>query len=627
MEETVLERINGPKNLQALTPEELVQLSEEIRDLIIKTTSETGGHLSSSLGAVDLTIALHLTLDTPKDKIIWDVGHQCYAHKILTGRRKNFSTLRQYGGISGFPRHDESEYDVVDSGHAGSSVSHALGIAIGRDLAGDDYAVVAVIGDGSMTSGVAYEAMNQVGHQNLDSNLIIILNDNEMSISRNVGAIAKYLSRLRIKPEYTHVKEEVKGVLEKMSSFGDGLIRRATFVKEALAHAFIPGILFESLGLKYVGPIDGHNIEDLSEAICEAKKIKGPVLLHVITQKGKGFNFSEEKPDRFHGVSSFDCQTGEFVKTHSVPSYTSIFSESLVELARERKNIVAITAAMKLGTGLDKYSKEFPERFIDVGIAEQLGVNIGAGLAISGMKPVVAIYSTFLQRGFDQLSQEVCLQGLPVLFIVDRAGLVGEDGATHHGYFDLTYLRALPNMVVLSPGDGDELAEMIRFAIDLDAPAAIRFPRGFADFIPEVGKTPIEMGKGEIVREGADVVIIAIGDMVCRAMKVEKVLRRQGISASVVNARFAKPLDINYYRSITSGKELVVTLENNVLRGGFGSAVMEVLSEAGIDIPVLTNGLPDRYVNHGTIEELMEEVGLSITEISAGIRNRLSSKK
>ncbi|MBN1289589.1 MAG: 1-deoxy-D-xylulose-5-phosphate synthase [Actinobacteria bacterium] len=626
MAEKILDAIEGPKDLKRLSPDELRRLADEIRELIIKTTSVTGGHLSSSLGAVELTIALHLTLNTPGDKVIWDVGHQCYAHKILTGRKDRFSSLRQYEGISGFPRRVESEYDVMDAGHAGSSISHALGMAIGRDLRGESYTVAAVIGDGSMTSGVAYEAMNQVG-QNLESNLIIILNDNDMSISKNVGGVAKYLSRVRIKPGYTHLKEEVGGALHRISGVGDSILRSAKHFKDTITHAFLPGVLFETLGLKYVGPIDGHDIQELSEAIGQAKLVKAPVLLHVITQKGKGFDFSEEKPDRFHGVSSFDCETGEFEKISTNSTYTSIFGNAMIDLAEKRKDIVAITAAMKLGTGLDKYSKEFPDRFIDVGIAEQLGVNIGAGMALSGMKPVVAIYSTFLQRGFDQLSQEVCLPDLPVLFAVDRAGLVGEDGSTHHGYFDLTYLRALPNMVVMAPGDGDELSAMMRFGIDLKHPAAIRFPRGCADFLEPVGKTPIEMGKGEVLVEEGELLIIAIGDMVAKALSIGKALKEDGIKASIVNARFAKPLNIDFYRHIAGGKKLVVTLENNVLCGGFGSAVMEILSEAGLEVPVMSKGLPDHYINHGTIEELMSEIGLDASSLSEEIRERFRKVK
>lgn len=626
MADELLDRIEKPEDLKTLSPEELSKLADEIRELIINTTSETGGHLASSLGAVDLTIALHLTLDTPRDKIIWDVGHQCYAHKILTGRKEQFSTLRQYGGISGFPRRSESEYDVVDAGHAGSSVSHALGIAIGRDLRGEDYTVVAVIGDGSMTSGVAYEAMNQVG-QNMDSNLIIILNDNNMSISKNVGGLAKYLSRQRIRPGYTHLKEEVGGALHRISGVGDSILGAAKHFKDTVAHAFLPGAFFENLGLKYVGPFDGHDIIELSEAIAEARLIKEPVLLHVITQKGRGFDFSEEKPDKFHGVSSFDCETGEFVKTSTDSTYTNIFGNTLIEIAEDRNDIVAITAAMKLGTGLEKFSKIFPDRFLDVGIAEQLGVNIGAGLALSGLKPVVAIYSTFLQRGFDQLSQEVCLPELPVVFAVDRAGLVGEDGATHHGYFDLTYLRALPNMVVMAPGDGGELAEMLKFAVNLNQPAAVRYPRGFADFIETVGGDPIELGKGEMLAGKGNLLIVAIGDMVKKALEVSKALGERGIKTSVVNARFAKPLDADFYRKIFKKKKLIVTMEDNALRGGFGSAIMELLSELGLDIPVLVKGLPDSYINHGSIGELMCEIGLDVSTLTREIEERYRKVK
>ena len=624
MDDPVLERINSPVDLKRLDDRELVTLAGEIRELIIATTSVAGGHLASSLGAVELAIAIQRALDAPGDRVIWDVGHQAYAHKIITGRRDEFCTLRRLGGVGGFTRRDESEFDVVDSGHSGASISYGLGLALARDLKGEDDTIVVVIGDGSMTSGVAYEALNQAGQQ-LGSNLIIILNDNQMSISQNVGGFSSYLSRIRMKPVYRHLKEELEEVLESLPAVGDELVRFAAHVKDSISHALVPGILFEALGVKYVGPIDGHDIEMVEDTIAEAKGMKGPVLLHVVTKKGKGFIHAEQNPDKFHGVSQFDRVTGKIPDEGSSKTYTTLFSDEMVKLAREIPDLVAITAAMKLGTGLERFSSLYPDRFFDVGIAEQLAVNMAAGLALGGMKPLVAIYSTFLQRAFDQLSQEICLQDLPVVFVVDRAGLVGEDGATHHGYFDISYLRILPNMTVMAPGDGSELGAMLRFALELGSPAAVRFPRSRAVFLDGVGCEPIMKGAGEVIRSGEEVAILALGDMVSIAVQVDEILREEGIHCTVVNARFAKPVDPGFLTGVCKGKKLAVTLEDNVTTGGFGSAVYELLRGAGLDMPVLLFGLPDRYVEHGTIEELFNEIGLSPTDIAAGIKRRLDS--
>ena len=624
MDDPVLERINSPVDLKRLDDRELVTLAGEIRELIIATTSVAGGHLASSLGAVELAIAIHRALDAPGDRVIWDVGHQAYAHKIITGRRDEFCTLRRLGGVGGFTRRDESEFDVVDSGHSGASISYGLGLALARDLKGEDDTIVVVIGDGSMTSGVAYEALNQAGQQ-LGSNLIIILNDNQMSISQNVGGFSSYLSRIRMKPVYRHLKEELEEVLESLPAVGDELVRFAAHVKDSISHALVPGILFEALGVKYVGPIDGHDIEMVEETIAEAKGMKGPVLLHVVTKKGKGFIHAEQNPDKFHGVSQFDRVTGKIPDEGGSKTYTTLFSDEMVKLAREIPDLVAITAAMKLGTGLERFSSLYPERFFDVGIAEQLAVNMAAGLALGGMKPLVAIYSTFLQRAFDQLSQEICLQDLPVVFVVDRAGLVGEDGATHHGYFDISYLRILPKMTVMAPGDGSELGAMLRFALELGSPVAVRFPRSPAVFLDGVGCEPIMKGAGEVIRNGEDVAILALGDMVSIAVQVDEILREEGVHCTVVNARFAKPVDPGFLTGVCKGKKLTVTLEDNVTTGGFGSAVYEVIRETGLDMPVLLFGLPDRYVEHGTIEELFNEIGLSPTDIAAGIKSHLDS--
>lgn len=624
MDNSILDRINSPADLKRLDYRELEILAGQIRELIIETTSETGGHLASSLGAVELAVAVHRALDLPRDRVIWDVGHQAYAHKILTGRRDDFHTLRKYGGVSGFPRRAESEFDVVDSGHSGASISYGLGLALARDLMGEDNTIAVVVGDGSMTSGVAFEALNQAGHQ-LKSNLIIILNDNEMSISKNVGGFSSYLSRIRIKPAYKHLKEELEEMLESFPAVGDELVRFASHVKDSVSHALVPGILFEAFGVKYVGPIDGHDIKLIEETISEAKEVEGPVLIHAVTEKGKGYMHAEQSPDKFHSVPPFDRATGRLLNEAGLKTYTSLFGEEMVKLARDVPELIAITAAMKLGTGLEHFSSLYPQRFFDVGIAEQMAVNLAAGFALGGMKPVVAVYSTFLQRAFDQLSQETCLQKLPVVFVVDRAGLVGEDGATHHGYFDVSYLRILPNMTVMAPGDGSELGAMLRFALESGTPVAVRFPRSRALFIDGVGCEPIKHGVGEVIRVGEDIVLHALGDMVSIAVKVHEILKEEGVQSTVVNARFAKPIETDFLRDVCEGKKLVVTLEDNVTTGGFGSAVSATLREAGIEVPVLIYGLPDRYVDHGTVEELFKEVGLSPSDIAAGIRKKIEN--
>lgn len=610
--------MDSPRDLRLLDESELARLAAEIRQLIIETTSTAGGHLASSLGAVELAIAIHRALDSPRDRIIWDVGHQAYAHKIITGRREEFRTLRQSGGISGFPRRSESPHDVVNSGHAGTALSYGLGLALARDLLGEDYAICTVIGDGSMTSGVAYEAMNQAGHQ-LGSNLIIVLNDNEMSISRNVGGLAAYLSRLRIKPGYTHLKKELEEVLRTMPGLGDGLYNLASQVKESITHALVPGMLFEALGLKYVGPIDGHNIAEVEETVREAREIEGPVLIHAVTMKGKGYEHAERRPSEFHGVSSFDVATGRMKSKAGSRAYTDVFSDTMVELGRQRPRLVAITAAMKLGTGLDEFSKRFPQRFFDVGIAEQVGVNLAAGLALGGLQPVVAIYSTFLQRAFDQISHDVCLGNLPVVFAVDRAGVVGQDGATHHGYFDVSYMRMLPNMTVMAPATGGEMDAMLRFALDAGGPVAVRFPRGEALDLDGVGASALANGQGEVVKEGDDVALFALGDMVAVALEAAGLLAGQGVAATVVNARFAKPIDEGFVGSVASGKKLIVTLEDNVVAGGYGSGIESIVDATEEGARVLVLGLPDSYIEHGSIPELLEQVGLSAGAVASRV--------
>ncbi len=622
MAESILNKVNSPRDLKNLSYEELKRLALEIRELIIETTSHTGGHLASSLGAVEIAIAVHRAFDAPVDKVIWDVGHQAYAHKIITGRREAFKTLRQKGGIAGFPRRGESPYDVTDSGHSGGSISYGVGLALSREINGDDYGIVVIVGDGSMTSGVAYEAMNQAGHH-LNSNLVILLNDNEMSISKNVGGFASYLSRIRIKPPYTHVKQEIESLLSSFPGWGEAIYKVITNLKASISHALLPGLLFEAIGLKYVGPIDGHDIKELEQTLLEARKVEGPVLIHALTKKGLGYPPAEQKPDMFHGVGPFNKETGSLERKQNEITYTELFSEAIVRLAGERKRLTAITAAMKLGTGLDMFSKRFPDRFFDVGIAEQFAVNLAAGLAIGGFEPIVAIYSTFLQRAFDQISQEVCLQNLHVVFVVDRAGLVGEDGTTHHGYFDISYLRLLPNMTVMAPGDGRELELMLRYAIELATPVAIRFPRSSANFIQGYEPSAISAGKGDLIKDGSDVMLIAIGDMVGRALRASEILMEEGISAGVLNARFAKPLDLDFFKNACIGKKLVVTLENNALSGGFGSALVELLGDSEFEFRVMRKGIPDRYIEHGAIDQLMDEIGLSPEKISRDIARAL----
>lgn len=610
--------MNSPRDLRILDGSELERLAGEIRSLIIETTSTTGGHVASSLGAVELAIAIHRALDSPRDKVIWDVGHQAYAHKIITGRRDRFCTLRQFGGISGFPRRAECSHDTVNSGHSGTAISYGLGLALARDLLRQDYAICAVIGDGSMTSGIAYEAMNQAGQQ-LKSNMIIILNDNEMSISQNVGGLAAYLSRLRIKPGYTHFKEELEDVLKTMPGLGDGIIKVASHLKDTITHALVPGTMFDALGLKYVGPIDGHNILEVEETIREARDIQSPVLVHAITLKGKGYAPAERRPDEFHGVSSFDRESGVIGGGEGPRSFTDAFSDAMVRLGRERPRLVAVTAAMKLGTGLDAFSRRFPGRFYDVGIAEQLAVNMAAGLAIGGLEPVVAIYSTFLQRAFDQLSQEVCMHDLGVLFAVDRAGLVGQDGATHHGYFDVSYLRTLPNMTVMAPGSASELEAMLRFGLELGRPAAVRFPRGEAVEVEGAGGAPLELGKSEKVRDGSRVALFALGDMLKAAIEAADLLEEQGISTAVINARFAKPIDQELLVAQCDGLELVVTIEDNTVVGGYGQAVEDILSRRLRGVPVLVEGLPDSFIEHGSCSELFAMTGLTPGDIAADV--------
>ena len=610
---TLLEKVEYPDDLKYLDILQLQELAQGLREEIVKTVAKTGGHLAPSLGVVELTIALHYVFDAPKDKIIWDVGHQAYAHKLLTGRRKLFHTLRQYEGISGFPKRSESPYDALDTGHSSTSISAALGMATAKSLKKDDAKVVAVIGDGSMTAGLAFEGLNHAGH--LRKDLIVILNDNEMSISPNVGALSSFLSRKLTSRLVTKIKKELEAFL-KRSNFGENIWTILKRSEDSLKSLLTPGMLFEALQFEYVGPISGHNLEGLIETLKNVREIPGPVLVHVLTKKGKGYGPAEKNPSKFHGLGPFDITTGK-PKTSAItkpPSYTKIFSQTLVRLAEERNDVVAITAAMPAGTGLDLFQEKFPDRFFDVGIAEQHAVTFAAGLALEGMRPVVAIYSTFLQRAYDQIIHDVCLQNLPVVFAIDRGGLVGDDGPTHHGVFDLSYLRTVPNLTIMSPKDENELQHMLFTAIDHNGPVAVRYPRGTgvgAKLDWQLKKVPI--GKAEIIEDGTDLAIIAIGNHVATAIKAAKTLAQKDISVAVINSRFVKPLDEDILTEYGAKCGRLITIEENALAGGFGSAVLEAISDKGLtNIKIKRLGIPDKFIEHGTQEILRQKAGLDV---------------
>ncbi len=621
---SILDKVNSPKDLRHLSTAEIKQLAQELRNLIIETVSHTGGHLASSLGVVELTLALHSVFDTPKDKIIWDVGHQCYAHKILTGRKNSFSTLRQYGGISGFPKREESIFDVFETGHSSTSISAALGMALARDHKGEDYNVIAVIGDGSLTGGMSFEALNYAG--DLGCNLIVVLNDNKMSIGRNVGALSQYLSRLRTDPAYFKSKEEME-VFMKRLPYGHRFLKLAERLKDGIKYLIIPGIIFEELGFTYLGPIDGHDLEAVKSVLSSTKTLKGPVIVHLVTKKGKGYPPAEEKPDLFHGVGSFAVNTGKPTKKEGPPTYTKVFADTLIRLAENRPEVVAITAAMPGGTGLDLFAKHYPERYYDVGIAEQNAVTVAAGMASQGLKPVVAIYSTFLQRAYDQVIHDVCMQKLPVVFALDRAGIVGEDGETHQGVFDLSYLRPIPNIVVMTPKDENELRHMLATALDHEGPIAVRYPRGKGIGVPlDEEITSIPIGKAVVEKQGSDAAIFAVGPHVYTGLAASDELSRIGISAGVVNCRFVKPLDSQLIIETARKVKLIVTVEENVLGGGFGSGILELLTQHGIDnVSVVRIGLPDCFIQHGAPDILRKEFGLTVESIVNTISDRLGS--
>ncbi|MCL6629561.1 MAG: 1-deoxy-D-xylulose-5-phosphate synthase [Armatimonadetes bacterium] len=614
----ILETITGPEDIRRLSRGQLGLLAEEIRQVIVEQVAKTGGHLASNLGVVELTIALHSVFDPTKDIIIWDVGHQCYPHKLLTGRAHCFNTLRQFGGIAGFPRRDESPCDAFGTGHASTSISAALGFAKARDLRGSDERVVAIIGDGALTGGQAMEAMNNAGQ--LKTNLTVILNDNEMSISKNVGALATHLSKLRMLPLYRKMETKAKNVIESLPMGGKTLSRTAEGILHGVTHlmAAQTGIVFEEMGFAYLGPIDGHDIDLLTEVFTNVRNIEGPVLVHVLTTKGKGYEYAENNSRIFHGVSGFRVQDGEFEESACRPTYTDVFGDALVELAKEDSRIVAITAAMPDGTGLSKFAQQFPERFFDVGIAEQHAVTFAASLAASGFRPVVAIYSTFLQRAYDQIVHDVCLQKLPVVFAIDRSGIVGNDGPTHHGAFDLSYLRHIPNMVVAAPADGFELRQMLRLAINHNGPFSIRYPREAAlELHAGVQERDMVLGMAEVLANGDDVCILAVGSAVAICRQAVEMLRRHEISACLVNARFVKPLDSEIIISLARKHQCLLLVEENSKQGGFGSAVLELLVGSGIDnIRVKQVGLPDEFVAHGNQQLLRELHGFEPEHIA-----------
>ncbi|MDS1030100.1 1-deoxy-D-xylulose-5-phosphate synthase [Bacillota bacterium LX-D] len=615
---TSLESITGPESIHDYTIKDLEKTATKIRRQIIDTVSKNGGHLAPNLGVVELTLALHKVFDSPNDKIIWDVGHQSYVHKILTGRLQNFHTLRQYGGLSGFPKRSESIHDPFETGHSSTSISAALGLALARDLNGDKHEVVAVIGDGALTGGMAFEALNNAGH--LGTHLLVVLNDNEMSISSNVGALSAYLSRIRTEPFYSKSKEEIENILRKLPTIGDKVVRVADKVKDSLKYLIVPGVLFEELGFTYLGPIDGHNIGVMKSVFERGKQTKGPVLIHVVTKKGKGYKPAELNPDLYHGVGPFDISTGKIQKKDKISNYTEVFGKKIVEMGKNYPKLVAITAAMASGTGLSKFAKIFPDRFFDVGIAEQHAVTLAAGLAAGGYKPVVAIYSTFLQRAFDQVLHDVCMQKLPVIFAVDRAGLVGEDGETHQGVYDISFLRTIPNLTMLAPKDEYELEEMFEFCLNLESPSVIRYPRGSG--IGEraiISQQKIQISKPEVLRKGKNLAIIASGPIIYDCLVAANYLSKKGIDAAVVNSRFIKPLDINFIRDIVNKYKVLVTVEEHTLAGGFGSAVMEAVARAGETANFLCIGLPDQFITHGNVSTLRSIFGLD----AQGIYNQI----
>ena len=610
----ILEKIKEANDVKQLSLSECEQLAQEIRDFLIRSLSETGGHLASNLGVVELTIALHRFLHFPEDKLVWDVGHQAYTHKILTGRKEQFATLRKTGGLSGFPKRKESDCDAFDTGHSSTSISAGLGLVQARDLKGENYQVVSVIGDGALTGGMAYEALNNAAE--LKKNFIIILNDNEMSITRNVGGMSSYLDHIRMAAPYTELKMGVTNALKKIPKVGDGMVDALHKTKSSIKQLVIPGMLFENMGLTYLGPVDGHDMRQLGKVLQEAKRKQGPVLIHVLTEKGRGYEPAMRHPARFHGAAPYEIETG-LPKSNGNPSYTDIFSTVMRKFGDRETDVVAVSAAMVPGTGLKRFGNMFPERLFDVGIAEEHAVTFAAGLALGGLRPVVAIYSSFLQRAVDQILHDVCMQNLPVVFAVDRAGLVGSDGETHHGCFDLSYLSMMPNMTVMAPKNKWELSDMLKFAIRQKSPVAIRYPRGEAYIGLEDYRAPIEMGKAEILEKGKEIAILAVGNMVRTAVQVTENLRNCGYEPTLVNMRFVKPLDMDLLEILREDHSLIVTMEENVKSGGFGEQVMTYYGSRLHSPAVRIVAIEDQFVPHGSVEDLMHQQQMdsaSVTE-------------
>lgn len=613
----MLEKIQKPNDIKKIPADQLPALAEEIREFIIESLSKTGGHLASNLGVVELTIAMHRVFDLPKDKLIWDVGHQSYTHKILTGRKDGFETLRREGGISGFPKRSESDCDVFDTGHSSTSISAGVGYVRARELKKENYSVVSIIGDGALTGGMAYEALNNAA--SLKSNFIIVLNDNEMSITENVGGMSSYLSGLRTASAYTGFKMDVTKALNRIPGIGPGMVDAMRKTKSSIKQIIIPGMLFEDMGLTYLGPVDGHNIPQLIKTFQEAKRFEGPILVHVLTQKGRGYEPAMRHPARFHGAGPFDVKTGLPVGK-SNPTYTDVFSTVMRKMGDRRKDVAAVTAAMMTGVGLKRFSNMFPDRCFDVGIAEEHAVTFAAALSLGGITPVVAIYSSFLQRAYDQIMHDVCMQNLHVVFAIDRAGLVGYDGETHHGIFDLSYQGSMPNMTILAPKNLWELSDMIKFAVDYDGPIAVRYPRGEAYAGLKEFRAPICLGKSEVIHEGSRVALLAVGSMVKMAEEVQKQLKeRMDMDAALVNARFVKPIDEELLRSFADTYELVVTLEENVKDGGFGERVLAFAEEEDLPFGVEIIALPDRFIPHGSVSYQMKQVGFTPEDICGRI--------
>lgn len=616
----ILEQIKGPQDIKQMSLEELGQLAQEIRAFLIEKISHTGGHLASNLGVVELTIAMYRTFDLPEDKVIWDVGHQSYTHKILSGRMAEFDELRQYGGLSGFPKRKESPYDCFDTGHSSTSISAGLGIAQGRDILGQDYEVVSVIGDGALTGGMAYEALNNAAR--MKKNFIIVLNDNKMSISENVGGMSRYLNGLRTGSGYNDLKKNVANALDRIPVVGAPMIDKIKRTKNSIKQLFIPGMLFENMGITYLGPVDGHNISQLCKVFREAKKLDHAVLVHVLTKKGKGYKPAEKNPSRFHGVDPFDVTTGKSLKEKPYPSYTEVFSRKLCQLAAERPNVVALTAAMPDGTGLSAFARHYPGRFFDVGIAEAHAVTSAAGMAAAGLKPVVAVYSSFLQRAYDQVLHDVCIQDLPVVFAVDRAGLVGSDGETHQGIFDYSFLTSIPNMSVMAPKNLWELRAMLEFSMDYNRPLAIRYPRGEAYRGLRDFREPIVYGRGEMLYEEEGIALLAVGSMVSTAEHIRQKLKAEGRSCTLANGRFVKPFDRELVDRLAERHKVIVTLEENVLQGGYGLQVTAYIHEHYPHRRVLNIGLPDAYVEHGNVSVLREGLGIDSDSIIKTMKSR-----